>query len=400
MSRRSEHARPGPRAGSAAGPGVVAATFAALMGLATAASAQNSSGWQVTAGQDLLSAGICLPGSIRQCVRLQCLTMEGGGIHWAIDAREPGYSAESTIVEWAIGSAVFRLDMNKAGPAEAGIQSYDAAYDQAGHQALLERLKGGNRLTVGSDQFRAFTVPLRGSGAALTKLLADCPLTGEVEITDDAAGDQIAEPFDAVLALARRQGCVATEEEIFEAITDAGFGVWDVNQFVVIGAEDGTLELIDRSGGVHTYRVTGCPAADDVLSVDPDATELSLTAGDLPEPVRAHIGEIATMCGDAFQTAGRHRNAILAEDIDGDGTYYFLLEDALFCPSEILTMCGASHCPHALFVSAEGAWRRFDFILQGYSEFSPEGFLFMCSTPARKAGVFMENGELVQRNCP
>ena len=105
------------------------------------------------------------------------------------------------------------------------------------------------------------------------------------------------------------------------------------------------------------------------------------------------------MCGNAFLTEGRSTEALLAEDIDGDGTYDFLLDHAQFCPAAIMTMCGASNCPMTLFVSNKGTWRQFDYILQGYKEFTAQGFLFECSTPNRKAGVFMENGRLIERNC-
>lgn len=138
---------------------------------------------------------------------------------------------------------------------------------------------------------------------------------------------------------------------------------------------------------------------DAVLAVDPDAVKLAVKADQLPKPVQAVVDEIAAMCGSGFQTTGRSPDAFLAEDIDGDGIYDFLLDHAQFCPSEILTMCGASHCPMTLFVSAKGDWRRFDYILQGYEEFSEKGFLLQCNTPGRKAGVFMENGQIVHRNC-
>lgn len=161
-----------------------------------------------------------------------------------------------------------------------------------------------------------------------------------------------------------------------------------------------TLAMCAANISVETPAASAVAAVSpDPLAYQPDATGLELTFEQLPRPVRAEIEQIAAMCGSAFQTEGRHSQAILATDIDGDGTYDFLLEHALFCPSEILMMCGASNCPHTLFVSANDTWRRFDFVLQGYKEFSEEGILFMCSTDSRKAGVFMENGVLTQRNC-
>lgn len=121
--------------------------------------------------------------------------------------------------------------------------------------------------------------------------------------------------------------------------------------------------------------------------------------GQLPAPVSQEINQIAAICGNAFKTAGRSPQALQAEDIDGDGLADYLLDHAQFCPDAITTMCGASHCPLTLFVSAQGAWRRFDYILQGYKDFSAQGFLFQCSTSTRKAGVFMEGGKLTERNC-
>jgi hypothetical protein len=278
------------------------------------------------------------------------------------------------------------------------MQSYDAAFSQAGHQSLVQLLKSGNRLTVGSDQFAAFTLPLRDSAAALTALLAECPLTASAgTAVGNAPAERFFEPYDAVLAVASRQGCEITEDEIFAAITEAGFDAWSANQFVTIGAEDGTLTLIDPAD--FKYRLPLCGVKKDALAVKSDATELVVTSGELPPAVRSTIDEIAAMCGNAFQTEGRRPQALLAEDIDGDGTYDFLLDHVQFCPDAILTMCGASHCPMTLFVSDKGAWRRFEYILQGYKELSPKGFLLQCGTSGRKAGVFMQNGQLVHRNC-
>jgi hypothetical protein len=377
---------------------VIGGAVAVLLALSATAAGQSSAAWQINRGDNFVAAGICQPGSDRHCVRLQCLTMEGGDVSWGIDAPEPGYSAESASVTWTIDGATVLLPMNKAGPADNGIQSYDAAFSQSDHQTLVQRLKSGNRLTLGSDQFAAFNLSLRGSGAALTTLLAECPLIASTDTPSAAATvEQFSEPFDAVLAMAAKQECEATEAEIFTAITDAGFSDWDANQFVAIGAKDGTLQLIDRVD--FKYRVTKCKAEKNALAVNSDATELAVTADQLPQPVRSTINDIAAMCGNAFLTEGRSPEALLADDIDGDGTYDFLLDHAQFCPDAILTMCGVSHCPMTLFVSDKGAWQRFDFILQGYKEFTAQGFLFQCNDPAQKAGVFMENGKLIERNC-
>lgn len=157
----------------------------------------------------------------------------------------------------------------------------------------------------------------------------------------------------------------------------------------------GSAREIDRAMSIcRAERTAPIPGV-----ADPAADGLSLSFDQLPLPVQAGIAEIAQMCGPAFGVNGREGRPIRAADIDGDGQYDFLLEHVLFCPSELLTICGASNCPHTLFVSANGAWRRFDFILQGYREFSAQGLLFMCSAQWRKAGVFMENGVLVQRYC-
>lgn len=172
--------------------------------------------------------------------------------------------------------------------------------------------------------------------------------------------------------------------------------------YVLVGGATGAhLSLRGSSQAIDRVLARCQPAAAaSPVAVRPDAAALTLTPGQLPPPVRAEIGQIAAMCGSAFQSRDRSEKALLAEDIDGDGTYDFLLDHARFCPSAILTMCGASHCPLTLFVSDRGAWRRFDFILQGYGEFSPRGFLLSCSTDGRKAGVFMEQGKLTRRNCP
>ncbi|WP_430514555.1 hypothetical protein [Pannonibacter phragmitetus] len=171
--------------------------------------------------------------------------------------------------------------------------------------------------------------------------------------------------------------------------------------YILVGGATGA-QLSLRGSAREIERVVAmCPVGGqtDALAVNPKATELAVTADQLPTPVRQEINQIAAMCGNAFKTVGRSPQALLAEDIDGDGTYDFLLDHAQFCPDAILTMCGASHCPLTLFVSAKGAWRRFDYILQGYKEFTAQGFLFQCSDSARKAGVFMEDGKLIKRNC-
>ena len=150
-----------------------------ISGMAASASAN----WQASnSGDGFISASACAPASSRLCVSLQCLAIDGGGVYWYINAPEPGYSAESTTVRWVIDRRRLPpLQMNKAGPSDNGMQSYEAVFDPVGHERLVELLKAGNRLTVSSNQFAAFTVSLRGSGTALSKVLAECPLTNGAE---------------------------------------------------------------------------------------------------------------------------------------------------------------------------------------------------------------------------
>lgn len=295
--------------------------------------------WQASNdGKGSMSAEVCLSGSPRLCVKLQCYAWKDGGVYWNIDAPEPEHSPESTSVTWVVDKRlIMKMEMTKGWPGN-GVQTYEADFDQAAHQGLEQALKGGSRLTVSSDQFAPFTVSLRGSDSALSQTLAECPLT-------------------------QSKGSTAVQ----------------------------ATSPIKQHGAVETEK--------NALAVSPDTKKLTVTAAQLPQPVRTTISEIAAMCGNAFLTEGRSTEALLAEDIDGDGTYDFLLDHAQFCPAAIMTMCGASNCPMTLFVSNKGTWRQFDYILQGYKEFTAQGFLFECSTPNRKAGVFMENGRLIERNC-
>lgn len=376
---------------------LIGGALAILLALSGAATAQSSTSWQVNRGNDFVAAGICAPSS-QTCVRLQCLKMDGGGVQWMVDAREPGGSPESTSVSWRIDGLIVSMTMNKAGPSDNGIQSYDAEFSPATHDQLVRYLRTGNRLTVASDQFVDLSLSLRGSSAALKTLLAECPLTASMGgVSPKAPAEKFTEPHDAVVAMASKQGCQATEEEIFAAITGAGFGDWDANQYVVIGSKSGFLKVIDRTN--FTYQISDCQVQKDALTVDPSAASLTVKSSELPQPVRAKIGEIALICGTAFKIEGRDEKAVLADDIDGDGTYDFLLDHAQFCPDAVTSMCGASHCPVTLLVSNKGTWRQFDYILQGYKEFSTEGFLLQCPDPKQKAGVFLENGKLVQKDC-
>lgn len=377
---------------------VIGGALAALLALATTAAAQNAAVWQAhNDGQGFISAQACAPNSTR-CVRLQCLAFEGGGVHWYVDAPEPSYSPESTNVTWEIDGQRFTLRMTKAGPAENRMQSYETAFDASNHGLLVERLKAGNRLTVASDQFSPSTVSLRGSGAALTQTLSACPLTDAG--FEPAAATPIDQPFDAVMAMMAAQSCMATESEIFDAITNAGFGIWDANQFIALGAENGTLLPLDHANGEHRYRLTNCTTNENALAVDPNATELNLVSDQIPQPVSKRIAEIAAACGPDFQTAeGRDQNAFLAEDINADGTYDFLLEHALFCPTQRKALCDPSGCPYSLFVSGNSGWQTFEFVASGYKGFTTEGLLLTCGAEADKAGVFVEDGKLIRRDC-
>lgn len=208
-----------------------------------------------------ISAQACLSGSPRLCVKLQCFAWKDGGVYWNIDAPEPDYSAESTSVSWTIdGRTLMHLEMRK-GWAGDGIQTYEADFDQTAHQGLVGSLKNGKRLTVSSDQFVPFTVSLRGSGTALSQAMADCPLTNAASNLPlpTAPTESFDQPFDAVKALMVAQGCKATETEIFDAITNGGFGIWDANQFIVTASENGTLVLLDKTDGIHKYRLGACP---------------------------------------------------------------------------------------------------------------------------------------------
>jgi hypothetical protein len=294
------------------------------------------------------------------------------------------------------GRAHSTLPMKQANTPQ-GEWSFAVPFDPARDRAVVDQLKSGSGLYVLVGGASGAQLSLRGSSREIDRALSMCQAGGQTPPSGQASAQAISEPHDAVLALASKQGCEATESEIFAAITTAGFSDWDANQYVVIGSKDGSLKLIDRTN--FKYRIAGCKADKNALAVNSDATELAVTADQLPQPVRATVADIAATCGNAFRTEGRSETALLAEDIDGDGTYDFLLDHAQFCPDAITTMCGASHCPMTLFVSDKGAWRRFDFIVQGYKEFTAQGFLFQCNDPARKAGVFVENGTLIERNC-
>lgn len=306
-----------------------------------------------------------------------------------------GDSAEGDVrVNLVVDSKNHSTLYMKQASTTAGEWSFSAPYDVSRDNSVVSQLKTGAALYVIVGGVSGAQLSLRGSSREIDRTIAMCSAK---DGTSQLTSTSIKEPFDAVLAMASSQRCEATEEQIFNAITNAGFSDWDANQFVVIGVQNATLRLIDRND--FKYQVSDCKPQISALKVDGKAEQLSLSAAQLPQSVRSALKDIETMCGPALRVNNRSKNSMLAEDIDGDGIYDFLLDHAQFCPDAIMTMCGASHCPYTLFVSAKGDWRRFDFILQGYKEFSPQGFLFECTANDRKAGVFMQNGKLTERNC-
>lgn len=379
------------------GTPLLAGVFAALSCLSTTATAQTLPSWSAIphSAMGRGSAACDNPGDQGDmfCFGLRCSASDDSPEWFTYQVGGDSLTGEVNVSLVVDGRRHTSLLM-KQGETPQGIWSFSTPYDRSAHASAVGQLKSGSGLYVLVGGATGAALSLRGSARALDRALAMCGAGQPQAAAEDAAGGRIAEPFDAVLAMAARQGCLATESEIFEAITGAGFGAWDANLFVTQGTEDGTLT--PESG---RFRVAGCSAGKDALSVDPDASGLELTADQLPSPVRQGLGEIAAMCGDAFHADRRSPDALLAEDIDGDGTYDFLLDHARFCPSATANICGASHCPMMLFVSDKGSWRRFDFILQGYKEFTENGFLLMCSTDARKAGVFMDGGTLTERDC-
>ncbi|WP_274427421.1 hypothetical protein [Chelativorans sp. YIM 93263] len=177
------------------------------------------------------------------------------------------------------------------------------------------------------------------------------------------------------------------------------FCIWDANQFIALGAETGALVLQDRPDGEHRDRLADCTDSKNALVVDPNAAEPVIARHHIPQPVRDQVTAIAAACGADFQAEGRDENAFLADDVNHDGTYDFLLDHALACPARTKALCDASGCPSSLFVYSNGDWQPHAFHLYGYKELTMEGFLLKCSTEINKAGVFTKNGKLVRRDC-
>lgn len=135
---------------------------------------------------------------------------------------------------------------------------FAGAYDAANHAALVNALKAGSRLSVQVGRETQANLSLRGSSHEIARVLSICQASGQTPPTGQASAQTINEPYDAVLAIAEKQDCIASEEEIFAAITGAGFDAWTANQFVAIGAEDGTLQLIDNTAETYRYRLPLC----------------------------------------------------------------------------------------------------------------------------------------------
>jgi len=87
--------------------------------------------------------------------------------------------------------------------------------------------------------------------ALLAGLLAlSAPAAAQGEDDED-------DPFDAVLQMASRQNCIATESEIFETFIDAGGDMWTANLIFTTGAESGALVVVSKTPE-FTYRITQC----------------------------------------------------------------------------------------------------------------------------------------------
>lgn len=158
------------------GKALLIASFFVLFNVGMAS--PSHANWQTREGH----AHVCAPGSSRHCVALQCTTIVDGGVYWYLTAPEPNSLLQSTTVRWAIDNRSSEsLVMNVAGPSYDRTQEYNAELNPLLHHGLLQSLKAGNRLTVSSDQFAAFTVSLRGSRAALVQAMESCSTAGQTE---------------------------------------------------------------------------------------------------------------------------------------------------------------------------------------------------------------------------
>lgn len=132
------------------------------------------------------------------------------------------------------------------------------------------------------------------------------------------------------------------------------------------------------------------------LLVNPEAESLALSRADMPAPLVAALNEIDAECGS--ERVDPDDSGFVAEDIDSDGIYDFLLDHQAFCPARRQMICGASHCPYTAVISAQGQWKRFDYILQGYRGFSSEGFLLRCPDGSN-AGIWRQGDRLLRKFC-
>ncbi|WP_338608567.1 hypothetical protein V6617_01315 [Pelagibacterium nitratireducens] len=352
--------------------------------------------WQASNdGQGLISAQACVDSSV-QCARLQCLAMPGGGVYWYIDAPEPGYSAESAAVTWTIDAHSFTpLEMAKAGPAEGGMQSYEAAFDQAEHQTLVEALKSGNQLTVSSDQFASITISLRGSGNALTQTLVDCPLTGAEDWESESIPMATAHssPMQAVEAMMKAQACKATESEIFNVILDSGFGTWEANNSVVAWAEADLIILIDKTDGVHRYRLPECKAKVQT----PQQSNLVDTS--YPDAIISALDEFAQACGVLNRDDVFVPEALASKDINGDGSPDYILDfKKLFCGGGQNMFCGAQMCELAVYASHGSGYVSERYLGFG-AYFSDDAILAPCAGTSTPATIRYVEGSLIRDLC-
>ncbi len=239
-------------------------TLVLLAGLATPSTA--ASGW-TTFNHNGAFAGASGCGA-GDCLALACVPTAGGTTSWQLTVADPGYSAETASVRFEINGRGYGLEMQKAGPSENGQQTYEAKFDAQAHAPFLALLKAGNRVSFRAAEFGGGRISLAGSSAALDAALRLCAgaLPG-TENADTPVREETAfnGPAASAIALLRRQNCVASESEIFQAITGDGHGVWDANQLIVSWADSGFLTVISRSP--HTYRL------DDPSACKPTATQ-------------------------------------------------------------------------------------------------------------------------------
>jgi len=251
---------------------IISAAAVLLLALALPASAQRADGWKVTGHGEFFEARNCNPEV--NCVILACQKTKGReGLIWRMWVRhysEPDIEAR---IAWRLdgGTIVFPMYLN--GSSENNYWGYDIDFNPdyppsnwkgptlAQSHALLQALRRESSVTVDGSLFPTFNLSLRGSNKAITQLLAECPFAGEA----DAAAVKAAvlawdAPFEAVDALAAKQGCIISESEIFDTMMQAGADAWSVNQFVVNGSQNGTLKPLGETDDEYRYRLAGCVA--------------------------------------------------------------------------------------------------------------------------------------------